>query len=104
MTKSLRDVGFSEVATVHDFRNSFRTCCAEVALAHAIKDKVEAAYRRAEYLEERKALMSEWGRFLNDQSRPRAHRPISGGTPKAPAGSSRQSRQKNTRPQQKVAR
>jgi integrase len=95
MTKSLRDLGFAEAATVHGFRSSFRTWCAEVArcrpevaeaaLAHTIKDKVEAAYRRAEYLEERKALMSKWGRFLNDQSRPRAHRQISGDTLRAPA-------------------
>lgn len=95
MTKSMCDLGFAEVATVHGFRNSFRTWCAEVArcqpevaeaaLAHAIKDKVEAAYRRAEYLDERKTLMSEWGRFLNGQSRPRAHKQISSGTLKAPA-------------------
>src|SRR5262245_31148453 len=94
MTKSLRDLAFAEVTTVHGFRSSFRTWCAEVAkcrpevaeaaLAHAVKDKVEAAYRRAEYLEERRALMGKWGKFLNGQSRPRAHRQISSGTLTAP--------------------
>jgi integrase len=83
MTKSLRDLAFADVTTVHGFRSWFRTWCAEVAkcrpevaeaaLAHAVKDKVEAAYRRAEYLEERRALMGKWARFLNGQSRPRAH-------------------------------
>jgi len=63
MTKSMPDLEFPEAATVHGFRSSFHTWCAEVArcrpeaaeaaLAHTIKDKVEAAYRRAEYLEER---------------------------------------------------
>jgi hypothetical protein len=57
----MRDLGFAEVASVHGFRSSFRTWCAEVARcrpeiaevapAHAIKDKVD--------LEKRKALMSE---------------------------------------------
>ena len=36
---------------------------AEVALAHAIPNKVEAAYRRTDFLEKRRALMSDWGAF-----------------------------------------
>jgi len=37
---------------------------AEMALAHAIGDKVEAAYRRGELMEKRRAMMEQWARFL----------------------------------------
>jgi integrase len=70
LTKVLRDLGFADRATAHGFRTSFRTWCAETnqcrwevaeaALAHAIKDKTEAAYRRTTYLEERTTLMLRW--------------------------------------------
>ena len=73
LTKILRDLGFAEQATVHGFRSSFRTWAAEVAkarpevaeaaLAHAVRDKVEAAYRRAAYLEERRQLMQAWASY-----------------------------------------
>jgi len=36
----------------------------EMALAHTIKDKTEAAYRRGDALEKRARLMTEWARFL----------------------------------------
>ena len=36
---------------------------AEAALAHAIPNKVEAAYRRTDFLEKRRALMGDWGTF-----------------------------------------
>lgn len=58
----------------HGFRSTFRDWCAErtnyprevceMALAHAIGDKVEAAYRRGELMEKRARLMQEWARFL----------------------------------------
>jgi integrase len=74
MTKTLRDMGLAERTTVHGFRSSFRTWAAEVAkarpevaeaaLGHAIKDKVEAAYRRADYLDERRDLMAAWVDYL----------------------------------------
>lgn len=61
-------------AVPHGFRSTFRDWCAErthyprdvaeMALAHAIGDKVEAAYRRGDLLEKRKALMSDWAQFL----------------------------------------
>jgi len=70
LTKVLRDLGFANRATAHGFRSSFRTwaaetnqCRREVAeacLAHTVKNKVEAAYLRALYLEERKGLMQAW--------------------------------------------
>lgn len=59
--------------TVHGFRSSFRDWAAErtnypqhvveMALAHAIESKVEAAYRRGDLLEKRRQLMEAWGRF-----------------------------------------
>ena len=33
---------------------------AEMALAHTIEDKSEAAYRRGDLIEKRRALMSDW--------------------------------------------
>jgi integrase len=59
--------------TVHGLRSSFRDWAGdrtayprdviEMALAHAIKDKSEAAYRRGDRLEKRRRLMTEWARY-----------------------------------------
>jgi integrase len=59
--------------TVHGFRSTFSDWAAdntaypqevrEQALAHAIPNKVEAAYRRGALLEKRRRLMAEWARF-----------------------------------------
>ncbi|MEO3475760.1 site-specific integrase [Roseomonas sp. CAU 1739] len=59
--------------TVHGFRSAFRDWCeeatstphsvAEAALAHAIGDKVEAAYRRGDLFAKRATLMEEWATF-----------------------------------------
>ena len=67
-------------AVPHGFRSTFRDWCsertnhprevAEMALAHTIGDKVEAAYRRGDLFEKRRALMSEWAAFL---AKPEAH-------------------------------
>ena len=61
--------------TVHGFRSSFRDWCAEqtnyprelaeVALAHALKDKTEAAYQRGDLLEKRRRLMRDWARYCS---------------------------------------
>lgn len=58
----------------HGFRSSFRDWASErtsyanetleLALAHTIKNKVEAAYRREDQLEKRKRLMADWGTFI----------------------------------------
>jgi integrase len=63
-------------ATAHGFRSTFRDWVAEhtthsrevaeMALSHAIGDKVEAAYRRGDLLEKRFALMAEWAAFLTE--------------------------------------
>ena len=59
--------------TVHGFRSSFRDWAAEstaypgevveMALAHAIKNQTEAAYRRGDLMEKRGRLMEEWARY-----------------------------------------
>lgn len=66
--------GFGLPFTVHGFRSSFRDWAAEqtdfarevaeMALAHAIRDKTEAAYRRGALIEKRRTLMTAWADFL----------------------------------------
>jgi integrase len=72
MTKVLRDLGLPKI-TVHGFRSSFTDWAAETtdfrkedvdkALAHKLTDRVEAAYRRTDFLNRRRELMSQWGAF-----------------------------------------
>jgi len=74
MTEVLRRMGRGDV-TVHGFRSTFRDWAAErtnfpsevveMALAHAVGDKVEAAYRRGDLFEKRRRLMAEWETFCN---------------------------------------
>jgi integrase len=59
--------------TAHGFRSTFRDWAAErtnyprdvaeMALAHVIGDKVEAAYRRGDLFAKRRRLMEEWARY-----------------------------------------
>lgn len=79
LTKALRTAGATN-ATVHGFRSSFRDWAAErtlfegavveAALAHTNANRVEAAYRRTNYLEKRRSLMDEWAGFLAGPKRP----------------------------------
>ena len=46
-------------------RVAFPREVAEAVLAHAIGDKVEAAYRRGDLFEKRCRLMDEWARFCS---------------------------------------
>jgi integrase len=72
MAMTLRRMGRDHI-TVHGFRSSFRDWAAEqtqhhnyvveMALAHTIGDKVEAAYRRGELLAKRRELMDDWERY-----------------------------------------
>jgi integrase len=60
-------------AVPHGFRSTFRDWVsertsypgemAEMALAHAIGDKTEAAYRRGDLFEKRRRMMSDWAKF-----------------------------------------
>jgi integrase len=71
LTKIMRDMGHEAVP--HGFRSTFRDWAsertnyprevAEMALAHAIGDKVEAAYRRGDLMEKRTRMMADWARF-----------------------------------------
>ena len=59
--------------TTHGFRSTFRDWAAEttgypaevveMALAHSVGDKVEAAYRRGDLFEKRRRLMEDWAAF-----------------------------------------
>jgi integrase len=72
MTKVLRDLNYTRI-TVHGFRSSFTDWAAETtdfpkevvdkALAHKLPDRVEAAYRRTDFLNRRRELMSRWAQF-----------------------------------------
>jgi integrase len=44
-------------------RTSFENHVSEAALAHAVGDKVEAAYRRGDALDKRRKLMEAWSRY-----------------------------------------
>lgn len=73
LAKVLRTAGGGD-ATVHGMRSAFRDWAAEqtafagevveAALAHTVANKVEAAYRRTNYLEKRRVLMEAWASFL----------------------------------------
>ena len=80
MLRQLRTLGY-ETATVHGFRSAFRDWVseetnfnseiAEMSLAHTIKNKVEAAYRRGKLLQRRRLLMEAWEGYCNgEKSRP----------------------------------
>jgi integrase len=68
----LRRMG-RDVLTAHGFRSTFRDWAAEstgfpaevaeMALAHTVGDKVEAAYRRGDLFEKRRRLMAAWAAF-----------------------------------------
>jgi integrase len=69
LTAVLRRMDRNDI-TVHGFRSTFRDWSAEatnfphelaeMALAHAVSNKVEAAYRRGDMLEKRFAMMNAW--------------------------------------------
>jgi integrase len=76
LTKIMRDQGLP--FTVHGFRSSFRDWVgeetsfagdvAEMALAHTIKDKTEAAYRRGNMMGKRVVLMENWADYCRQES------------------------------------
>ena len=78
LTKLLRDCGLADRATVHGFRSSFRDWAAErtsaphavmeLSLAHAVGGAVEQAYTRSTLIDRRRALMDEWGAYLDREA------------------------------------
>jgi integrase len=80
MLKMLERMGCGDI-TVHGFRSTFKDWAtettaypiemSEVALAHVVSDKTEAAYRRGDMLEKRRRLMEDWAKYCT--SRPVVH-------------------------------
>jgi len=78
MTMVLRRMKREDL-TVHGFRSSFRDWAAErtgyanevaeMALAHAVGDRVEAAYRRGDMFEKRRRIMANWCEFCRTPNR-----------------------------------
>lgn len=72
MLQTLRRMDHADL-TVHGFRSTFRDWAAEQtnfpreiaesALAHSVRDKTEAAYKRGDVLKKRRLLMDAWARF-----------------------------------------
>ena len=66
--------GMAGAVTVHGFRSAFMDWASEttdhpkevrdMALAHVVSDKVEAAYRRGDLFDKRVRLMSDWSAFI----------------------------------------
>ncbi|MGI4977206.1 MAG: tyrosine-type recombinase/integrase [Janthinobacterium lividum] len=85
-TPPWRDGATGEPITVHGFRSTFRVWAGErtpyprevveAALAHTLKDKVEAAYQRSDLMERRRPLMEEWATFCTVADRSGAVVPI----------------------------
>jgi integrase len=81
MLKTLERMGMREQVVTHGFRSTFRDWAAEtgdypnelleMAIAHRIDNKVEAAYRRGDLLKKRHKLMADWDRFCNQAAKRR---------------------------------
>jgi hypothetical protein len=74
MAKFLRRMGLANDVTVHGTaRSSFRDWAGdktraqreviEAALAHAVGDRTEQAYRRGDAFDKRRKLMDQWGKY-----------------------------------------
>jgi len=81
MSELLKGMGYSpEYATVHGFRSAFKDWCSdmtaypnemsEIAMAHTVSDKVEAAYRRSDMRERRRRMMADWAAYCLSKRRP----------------------------------
>ena len=77
MTMLLDRMGIRNQATAHGFRSAFRDWGSEatdypnelleMAIAHTVGDKVEAAYRRGDLLQKRHRLMADWAAYCEGQ-------------------------------------
>ena len=52
----------------------------EAALAHVVRDRVEAAYARSDLFERRRMLKDEWARYLAVSRKPAAADPQTSGS------------------------
>jgi integrase len=88
LQKLLQRMGYK--VTVHGFRSTFRDWAAETtaypnhvveqALAHAIANGVEEAYRRGDLFEKRSRLMQDWSNYCDRQNASAGVTPIRTGT------------------------
>lgn len=86
MVALLKRMGRTE--TVHGFRSTFRDWAAErtnyhnhiveMALAHAVGNKVEAAYRRGDLFDKRRRLMADWTAYCTSPAPEGAVVPLRG--------------------------
>ena len=89
MLALLKRMGRNDITT-HGFRSTFRDWAAEctgyarevceMALAHTIGDKAEAAYRRGDLFEKRHRLMAEWSKYCEQRGETGKVLKIKGGT------------------------
>jgi integrase len=81
MAELLKAMGYTgKVATVHGFRSTFKDWASEqtaypnemseLALAHTVSDKVEAAYRRGDMLDKRRRMMADWSQYCSSPPQP----------------------------------
>ena len=73
LRRLLREIGIAAVP--HGFRSTFRDWAGEetdhprevieAALAHVVRNRVEAAYARSDLFERRRVLMDDWARYLD---------------------------------------
>ncbi len=76
MAKYMRKIGLE--ACPHRFRSSLRDWLAETTdapyevaetiLSHTVGEQVERAYRRTDYLEQRRIYMEKWAAYITSQS------------------------------------
>ncbi len=74
MTNVLKRIDWLDRTTVHGLRSTFRDWVAdcttypdrlaEVALAHQLADRVQAAYNRTDMMDKRRGMMEAWAQFL----------------------------------------
>jgi integrase len=74
LRRALHNMGFKGKADVHGFRSTASTILNETGfnpdaierqLSHAEGNKVRAAYNRAEYMDERRAMMTWWSEYID---------------------------------------
>lgn len=77
LSKLVKELGFD--VDVHGFRTSFKVWAqersnasrevSEMALAHTIQNKAEAAYAQSDLFEKRRTLMERWAAYIGDASK-----------------------------------
>ena len=56
---------FGRASEIGPGKSRYPRDVAEMALAHSIENKVEAAYRRGDLFEKRRLMMSDWSRYVD---------------------------------------